>query len=137
MKEAETSLSEAKVVYKEALNLSTEASSIAVPPLNASGLREHAIKIEEEAQRLKGELDELMNNRHDLLLDLNIQLEQTEELKDRGLAQQQETADLLSSVFNAKKEAEEAVKKADKTLEEAQNTLTTLEGKFLTNCFGS
>lgn len=128
LKEAGISLGEAKVVYKEALNLSTEASSIAVPPLNASGLREQATEIEAEAQRLKDAIEKLMGDRQDLLFDLEAHLTRTRDLKDRGLAQQQETAHLLTNVFNAKKEAEEAVRKADKTLEEAQNTLTTLQG---------
>lgn len=123
-------MGEAKAVYKEALNLSTEASSIAIAPLNATGLREHAVEIEEEAQRLKDEIEKLMNDRQDLFLDLQSQLTRTEDLIHKGQTQEQKTADLLTGVFNAKKEAEEAVRKADKTLEEAQNTLTTLQGKF-------
>lgn len=133
LENAASSLAEARRVYKEALNLSTEVSGIAIPPLNTTGLREHAIQIEEEAQRLKDLLDNMMEERKDLIIELKVQLKEAEDLKNKGLVQQKEMDELLESVLNAKKEAEEAVKKADEILEEAENTLRILKGKNISS----
>ncbi|KAF2367040.1 Laminin IV [Trinorchestia longiramus] len=127
MDRARASLARARLVYDEALSLSTQASSIALPNLDVDQLRDKAKDIEETAVRIKAELDALSAEHSSLLLDIGIEIEGAKELLARGIEEQQITSELLAEVFGNKQKAEEAVQKADKTLEEAQNTLMTLE----------
>ncbi|XP_069955581.1 laminin subunit gamma-1-like [Cherax quadricarinatus] len=62
------------------------------------------------------------------LVDVQAQIEETSELKNRGWTQHQVTAELLSDTSTAEGQASNAIKKAEKTLTEAKNTLTVLEG---------
>lgn len=87
-----------------------------------------ATDLSREAERLKAEAEELMAGRQDLLYDVESQLEETKELVERGRAQQQATAELLADTFTAEGQAKEAIKTAEKTLSEAKETLTILEG---------
>ena len=66
-------------------------------------------------------------------MDVEAQLEETKELVERGREQQQITAELLADTFTAKEQAKDAIKTAEKTLSEAKETLTTLEGRTCTN----
>ena len=84
--------------------------------------------IKERAIQIKDELDRLVKNKRDLLIDIGTEVEGAKELVERGIRQQQTTTDLLAEVFGNREKAEEAVKKADKTLAEAEETLTILEG---------
>ncbi|XP_069161690.1 laminin subunit gamma-1 isoform X3 [Procambarus clarkii] len=118
----------AKEKYSEALAFSTEASSIAIPPIDAVELKAQATAITHEAERLKSETQELLEQRSNLLVEVQAQLEETSELKNRGWTQQQITAELLADTFTAEGQARDAIKKAEKTLTEAKNTLTVLEG---------
>ena len=125
---AQESLAKARVVYDEALSLSTEASSIVIPDIEVEELRRTAEDIKNTAQSIKDELEGLLRNNRDLLVDIGTEVEGAKELVERGLRQQEVTKQLLAEVFTNKQKAEEAVQKADKTLEEAQNTLMILEG---------
>ncbi|KAK8729191.1 hypothetical protein OTU49_008671 [Cherax quadricarinatus] len=128
MQVANESRALAKDKYGEALAFSTEASSIAIPVIDASQLKDQATAITREAERLKTETQQLMDDRSNLLVDVQTQIEETSELKNRGWTQQQVTAELLSDTSTAEGQASNAIKKAEKTLTEAKNTLTVLEG---------
>lgn len=82
-----------------------------------------------EAERIKAEAEELMAGRRELMQDVELQLEETSLLVERGRAQQQITAELLADTFTAEGQAKDAIRTAEKTLSEAKETLTTLEGK--------
>ncbi|XP_071512701.1 laminin subunit gamma-1 isoform X2 [Panulirus ornatus] len=127
MQVANESRTQAKATYRDALAISTEASSIAVPPINATELRAQAEGIIHEAERLKAETQVLMDDRSSLIIDVEAQLEETSDLVRRGWAQQQITSELLADTFTAEGQAKDAIKKAERTLREAKETLTALE----------
>lgn len=55
----------------------------------------------------------------------------SEELLEKAQDQQAATADLLSEVHSANETANDAVKRGDQTLKEAQETLKKLGGKCI------
>ena len=125
---AKDSLDEARETKTEALSIHTEASSIGIPEVNDTVYKEEAKVIMDEAINIKKEVERLMTKHAGLLSDIDNQIIQTRELVKRGQIQQQLTAELLANVFAANKEAQAAVEKADKTLEEAEKTYKTLKG---------
>ena len=124
---AKTSLDEARETKSEALSIHSAALSIGIPQVNSTIYKNEALDIKNEAQRIKEKVDKLMSDNEEFLENIDVQIEITEDLKNKGREQQQITAQLLSNVFTANKEADKAVKKADKTLEEAEETYQTLE----------
>ncbi|XP_066981652.1 laminin subunit gamma-1 isoform X2 [Macrobrachium rosenbergii] len=128
MQMANESLASARNVYREALAISTEASSIAIPVIDAVSLREQAAEIGEEAERIKEETKDLMDQRSDLIVDVEAQLIETSDLVEQGWIQQQITSELLADTFTAEGQAKDAIKKAEKILAEAKDTLTVFEG---------
>lgn len=118
----------AKATYLEALAISTDASSIAIPLIDAAELKAEATTLSQEADQIKAEAERLIGSRQDLVVDVQAQLEETRELVERGREQQQITAELLADTFTAEGQAKDAIKTAEKTLSEAQETLTILEG---------
>lgn len=87
-----------------------------------------------EAERIKAEAEELLAGRQELIGDVEAQLDETRELVSRGQEQQQITAELLADTFTAEGQAKEAIKTAEKTLSEARDTLTILEGGCMRPC---
>lgn len=72
-----------------------------------------------------------MGGQQELMQDVEVQLKETTLLVERGRAQQQITAELLADTFTAEGQAKDAIKTAEKTLTEAKETLTILEGEFM------
>lgn len=75
-----------------------------------------------------------MDDRSNLIVDVEAQLEETSDLVSRGWSQQQITSELLADTFTAEGQAKEAIKKAERTLTEAKETLTALEGNHFIWC---
>lgn len=88
-----------------------------------------ANSLSREAERLKAEAEELKAGRQELMQGVELQLEETTQLVERGREQQQITAELLADTFTAEGQAKDAIKTAEKTLSEAKETLNILEGK--------
>ncbi|XP_050698804.1 laminin subunit gamma-1-like isoform X2 [Eriocheir sinensis] len=128
LKSANESRVMAKATYLEALAISTDASSIAIPPIDADGLKTEANSLSREAERLKAEAEELRAGRQELMHGVELQLEETTQLVERGREQQQITAELLADTFTAEGQAKDAIRTAEKTLSEAKETLNILEG---------
>lgn len=93
-----------------------------------------ATSLASEAERIKAEAEELMEGREELIQDVEFQLVETTQLVERGRAQQQVTSELLADTFTAEGQAKDAIKTAEKTLSEAKETLTILEGKTTGQC---
>ena len=70
-----------------------------------------------------------MAGQHELVYDVDAQLVETRRLLETSRIQQQVTSELLADTFTAEGQAKDAIKTAEKTLSEAKETLTTLEGK--------
>ncbi|XP_069998126.1 laminin subunit gamma-1 isoform X4 [Penaeus vannamei] len=128
MRTANESLQQAKLTYREALEINTEASSIAIPPIDTSVLKAQAVAIINEAERIKQDTEGLIDERSALITDIEVQLEVTSDLVERGWIEQQITTELLADTFTAEGKAKEARAKAEQTLSEALETLAILEG---------
>merc|ERR1712071_747629 len=81
----------------------------------------------EEALRIKEVADQLMVEHSQVLEEATFQSERASELLAKGIRQQQMTDELLVDADSALAKAKDAVLLGDKTLEEAQKTLKTLE----------
>lgn len=89
------------------------------------------VAIIEEANRIKAQIEELLRNRQNLTEEVERQLIETSRLVNEAYEQQHITADLLAETHAAEGKAKEAVEKAEMILEEAKNTLQTLEGVYV------
>lgn len=87
-----------------------------------------AVAVITEAERIKQDTEELIDERSNLITDIEIQLEETSDLVERGWIEQQITTELLADTFTAEGKAKEARAKAEQTLSEAIDTLAILEG---------
>lgn len=71
-----------------------------------------------------------MEQNENLIKELAEKVRKSEELLDRAQDQQAATAELLAELDEANETANDAVKRGDQTLKEAQETLKKLGGKF-------
>lgn len=89
-----------------------------------------AVAIINEAERIKQDTEGLIDERSALITDIEVQLEVTSDLVERGWIEQQITTELLADTFTAEGKAKEARAKAEQTLSEALETLAILEGMY-------
>lgn len=82
-----------------------------------------SLQIKEQAQLL-------LEQNENLIKELAEKVRKSEELLDRAQDQQAATAELLAELDEANETANDAVKRGDQTLKEAQETLKKLGGKF-------
>ena len=125
---AQKVLANAQAVYEEALNLLGDAFSLVVPNVEWQFMKRQADQHSEEALRIKEVADQLMVEHSQVLEEATFQSESASELLAKGIRQQQMTDELLVDADSALAKAKDAVLLGDKTLEEAQKTLKTLEG---------
>lgn len=128
LKRAQESLLKAIAVREKSLELSTEAKGLNIPDIDVAVLRENAKSIEEKAIRIKEELDRLVYEKRDLLADIGTEVDEAKLLLESGMIQQHQSEDLKADAFSNKESAVQAVKKADKILEDAESTLKILQG---------
>ena len=117
----------AKESYQESLGMYTEADSIRVPDINVDDLNDRSNAIKEEATQTKEEAQRMMEQSRQLMDDVSRQQQEAEVMLDNGIREQQKADELLADADGAKAIAEAAVAKAENTLEDAYDTLTTLE----------
>lgn len=82
-----------------------------------------------QASAVEGKVNELLENYKGVLDDVEQQLTEADEILKNGMHQQQITDELLADADAAESTAEDAVKLGNKTLQEAQQTLETLQGE--------
>lgn len=71
----------------------------------------------------------MLQDNKELLAEINNEINTAESLLSRGNEQQQIADELLADVDTARNRAEQAVKLGDKTLQEAEQTHKTLQGR--------
>jgi len=81
------------------------------------------LQIKEQAQLL-------LEQNENLIKEMTEKVKKSEELLERAQDQQAATAELLAELDKANETANDAVKRGDQTLKEAQETLKKLGGKF-------
>ncbi|KAF4517691.1 hypothetical protein B566_EDAN016517 [Ephemera danica] len=117
----------ATAVHEEALGIYRDVYGLNVPDLDTRKVRAESEKAAEDARRIKADAEALLAEHGELLSELAEQSAAVQDLLKRGVEQQQVADELLADADAANADAEEAVRLGDKTLAEAQNTLTTLQ----------
>lgn len=80
--------------------------------------------------RLKEQAQLLLDQNEDLISEMIEKIRNSEELIERAQNQQAATAELLAELDEANEKANDAVKRGDQTLQEAQETLKKLSGIY-------
>ncbi|OWF54908.1 laminin subunit gamma-1-like [Mizuhopecten yessoensis] len=116
----------AKEAYEEALELYADATKIKLPNIDVPTLIGNTSQIKAEASDIKEEAERLIQQNKQLLEDVDSQKGEANALLKSVMGKQQRIDELLAEVDAARAMAREAVDKAEKTLQEANNTLQTL-----------
>ncbi|XP_018901355.2 laminin subunit gamma-1 isoform X1 [Bemisia tabaci] len=114
-------------VHTEALAIYRDIYALSIPDSNFEDLKAEAELAAKKAKALKDSAEELLLNNDGFLTDLGKQIKEAETTLGLGEEQQKITDELLADADAAKSLAEQAVKKGDDTLKEAQNTYNTLK----------
>lgn len=80
--------------------------------------------------RLKEQAQLLLDRHENLINEMVEKVKKSEELIEKAQDQQEVTAELLAEVDGANEKANDAVKRGDQTLKEAQETLKKLSGIY-------
>jgi len=80
--------------------------------------------------RIKEQAQLLLEQNEDLIKEMIKKVKESEDILDKAQDQQGATAELLAELDKANETANDAVKRGDQTLKEAQETLKRLGGKF-------
>jgi len=82
--------------------------------------------------RIKEQAQLLLEQNEDLIKEMTKKVKESEDILDKAQDQQGATAELLAELDKANETANDAVKRGDQILKEAQETLKRLGGKFST-----
>ncbi|XP_013780127.1 laminin subunit gamma-1-like isoform X1 [Limulus polyphemus] len=124
---ARESQDEADKAYDDALDIYTDASSVTIPNIDVPKMKDQAQEIIEEARKIRGNADGLIEDNQQLVDKIEDQKEEAEDLLAEGIRQQQIADEMLADADAALAKAKEAVASGDRTLEEANKTLDTLK----------
>lgn len=130
---AKEALMNAQSAYTEALSLLGDAYSLVVPNVEWQFMKRQSAQHSEESRRIKSEADQLLIEHAMMLEDVGDQMIGAEDVLAKGVTQQQIADELLADADVALGRSQEAVALGDKTLQEAQKTLETLEGNIFLN----
>lgn len=125
---AREALTNAQAAYTEALSLLGDAYSLVVPNVDWQFMKRQTAQHVEDSKRVKEEAEQLIDEHTVMLDEASDLIIGAGDLLARGVAQQQVADELLADADAAHARAQEAVSLGDKTLQEAQKTLETLEG---------
>ncbi|XP_076636198.1 laminin subunit gamma-1 isoform X1 [Colletes latitarsis] len=114
-------------VSKEAID--SLILDLTLPPVDIQQLQSQVKEVNNEGLRLKEEAQLLIDRHESLITEMAEKIKKSEELLDGAQVQQAATADLLAELDRANEKANDAVKRGDQTLKEAQETLKKL-GEF-------
>ncbi|CAG5119951.1 unnamed protein product [Candidula unifasciata] len=123
---ANSTLARAVSAKDEAFSLLVLAQE-QLPSIDVDMLKQEAEKIKTEANDIKTRARKLIDENQELLAKVKNQSQAADRLLEEGDTLNLDVADLLAEVDYARSEARMAVEKAEKTLKEANDTLTILE----------
>ncbi|XP_065226711.1 laminin subunit gamma-1 [Planococcus citri] len=116
------------VAYNESLTIYGDIYGLSVPTVDVPSIKANAENLTKLANENKQSSDKLLDDNKELLTQVNNEIASAETLLQRSNDQQQIADDLFDDAYSALQRAEEAVKLGDKTLQEAEQTYTTLQG---------
>ncbi|KAH0945533.1 hypothetical protein HN011_010340 [Eciton burchellii] len=115
------------IVSQEALDLLI--LDLTLPPVDIDRLRQQIEDVSNEGLRIKEQAQLLLEQNEDLIKEMTKKVKESEDILDKAQDQQGATAELLAELDKANETANDAVKRGDQTLKEAQETLKRL-GEF-------
>ena len=119
--------------YNQALNILQQAKSLEVPTVDHATLEDQAVKVNRDARRIQEEAQRLISENEELLLAAQDKRVVLEDLLNRAENQQQQVDRQLADMDGYNKRALEAVQNGNNVLKDAQDTLRTLQGKCRTD----
>ena len=125
---AKQALMNAQSVFSEALSLLGDAYSLVVPKVEWQFMKTQSGQYSDEARRIKLVAEQLLEEHMVVLDEAKLEISSASELLTKGDGQQQIADELLVDADAALAKSQDAVSLGDKTLQEAQKTLETLEG---------
>ena len=132
---ATKTLRDSTEAYNEALNILQQAKSLEVPTVDHATLEDQAVKVNRDARRIQEEAQRLISENADLLLAAQDKRVELEDLLRRAEEQQQQVDRQLADMDGYNKRALEAVQGGNNVLEDAQDTLRTLQGEYRFDLF--
>ncbi|XP_075230002.1 laminin subunit gamma-1 isoform X2 [Lycorma delicatula] len=114
-------------VHTDALALFTDVHALTIPNIDTASMKNDAQNIAAEATDIERRVNKLLDNYQGVLDDVEEQLQDAQQILQNAVQQQQITDELLADTDVANSLAEDAVKLGNKTLQEAQQTLKTLQ----------
>ncbi|CAL7935288.1 unnamed protein product [Xylocopa violacea] len=99
---------------------------LTLPPVDIEELRNQVEDVNNEGLRLKEQAQLLLDQNEDFIYEMAEKVTKSEHLIEQELDQQEATAELLAELDRANQIANDAVKRGDQTLKEAQETLKKL-----------
>ncbi len=118
--------------YNSALNIYRQALALEVPEGDHEVLEARATKIDYEAERIEQEARRLIEENAALLSEAADRRVTLQDLLSRAQAQQKLVDNQLNTAKEFKSRALAAVQKGNNVLNDAKNTLSTLQGKIIT-----
>ena len=115
--------------YNQALNILQQAKSLEVPTVDHTTLEDQAVKVNRDARRIQEEAQRLISENEELLLAAQDKRVELEDLLNRAENQQQQVDRQLADMDGYNKRALDAVQSGNNVLKDAQDTLRTLQGK--------
>lgn len=125
---AEKALNMSAEAYEQALELYSAANAVQIPSVDVEQLMMESNRIKDEAADIKKEAGILIEQNENLLKDVADQRVEAQDLLNSGIKHQQRADELMAEVDTARAKARNAVELGERTLSEANETLTTLLG---------
>ena len=125
---ASRTLKDSQQAYNEALSLYQQAVSLDVPSADHARIEDQSDKIRREAERIQAEATRLVQERQELLREAQEKRVALEDLLARARQQQEEVERQHADAKSFREMAEAAVEGGDNVLNDARNTLNTLQG---------
>ncbi len=115
------------MIFFQALNILQQAKSLQVPSVDHVTVEQQAVKMNNEAKAIQEEARELIALNEELLRDAQDKRAELEDLLRRAERQQQQVDAQLADMDGFKTRAFDAVESGNRVLEDAQDTLRTLQ----------
>jgi len=113
--------------YNLALNIYQQALAMQVPTVDNRDLEDKARKVEAEAKQIAADANLLLENNNQLLADMQNRRIQLEDLLNRAQTQQQQVDQQMETMTEYKSKADNAVTTGNAVLQDAEQTLKTLQ----------
>ncbi|XP_050422694.1 laminin subunit gamma-1 isoform X2 [Adelges cooleyi] len=115
------------MINNDSLAIYSDIYAINLPDINATAMKQNASALNLEIQQIKDEIKRLQESNSNLLMEVAEELQQSDVTLQQGEMQKKTRENYLAQANASYEKATQAVKLGAKTLEEAQQTLYTLQ----------